>query len=146
HRPSLRDAGHDPLRYRRDHARLVRALQHPRRGRGTRPCARQGQGDLRLMSELRELYQQTILDHHQKPRNFRKLARPTASAAGYNPLCGDRVSVEVQAEDGVIRDVAWEGSGCAISRASASMMTASLKGQTITAAEQTFDRFHRMLT
>jgi nitrogen fixation NifU-like protein len=98
------------------------------------------------MYELRELYQQVILDHHRKPRNFRKLPRPTAAAEGFNPLCGDRVSVEVETDDGVIRDIAFQGSGCAISRASASMMTAALKGQTLGTAEETFDRFHRMLT
>ena len=98
------------------------------------------------MSELRELYQQVILDHHRKPRNYRKLPRSTGSAEGYNPLCGDRVSVEVETGDGVIGDIGFQGSGCAISRASASMMTASLKGQTVAEAEQTFDRFHRMLT
>jgi nitrogen fixation protein NifU and related proteins len=98
------------------------------------------------MSELRDLYQQVIIDHHRKPRNFRKLARPTGTAEGYNPLCGDRVSVEVEADAGVIRDMAFQGSGCAISRASASLMTASLKGQSASEAEETFDRFHRMLT
>ena len=98
------------------------------------------------MSELRDLYQQVILDHHRRPRNFRKLPRPTGAAEGYNPLCGDRVSVEVETDGGVIRDLAFQGSGCAISRASASLMTASLKGQTVSDAEGTFDRFHRMLT
>jgi nitrogen fixation protein NifU and related proteins len=98
------------------------------------------------MSELRDLYQQVIIDHHRKPRNFRTLARPTGTAEGVNPLCGDRVSVEVDTGDGVIRDIAFQGSGCAISRASASLMTASLKGQKVSEAEQTFDRFHRMLT
>ena len=98
------------------------------------------------MSELRELYQQVILDHHRKPRNFRKLPKPTGAAEGFNPLCGDRVSVEVETGDDVIGDIAFQGSGCAISRASASMMTASLKGQTIADAERAFERFHRMLT
>ena len=98
------------------------------------------------MSELRELYQQVILDHHRKPRNFRKLPRPTGTAEGFNPLCGDRVAVDVETDGGVIRDIAFQGTGCAISRASASLMTASLKGQTVSDAEQTFDRFHRMLT
>jgi nitrogen fixation NifU-like protein len=98
------------------------------------------------MSELRELYQQVILDHHRKPRNFRKLSRPTRTAEGENPLCGDRVSVEVDVGEGVIRDIAFQGSGCAISRAAASMMTASLKGKTLAEAEEAFDRFHRMLT
>ena len=98
------------------------------------------------MSELRELYQQVILDHHRKPRNFRKLQQPTGTAEGFNPLCGDRVSVEVEITDGVISDIAFQGSRCAISRAAASMMTASLKGQSVAAAVGTFTRFHRMLT
>jgi nitrogen fixation protein NifU and related proteins len=98
------------------------------------------------MSELRDLYQQVIIDHHRKPRNFRTLARATGRAEGVNPLCGDRVSVEVDAGDGTIRDIAFQGSGCAISRASASLMTASLKGAKLSDAEETFDRFHRMLT
>jgi nitrogen fixation NifU-like protein len=98
------------------------------------------------MSELRDLYQQVILDHHRKPRNFRRLAHPTGTAQGENPLCGDRVSVEVELEEGVIRDVGFQGSGCAISRASASMMTAALKGKTLTEAETLFDQFHGMVT
>jgi len=98
------------------------------------------------MSELRELYQQVILDHHRKPRNFRKLPRATQRAEGHNPLCGDRVTVEVELEDDVIRDIGFQGSGCAISKASASMMTAALKGKKIAEAEAVFDRFHAMLT
>jgi len=98
------------------------------------------------MSELRELYQQVIIDHHRKPRNFRRLARPTTTAEGFNPLCGDRVAVEVELDGGVIRDIGFQGSGCAISRASASMMTASLLGKPIDQAEQTFEQFRRMVT
>jgi nitrogen fixation protein NifU and related proteins len=98
------------------------------------------------MSELRELYQQVIIDHHRKPRNFRRLDRPTAAAEGFNPLCGDRVAVEVQLDGGVIRDIGFQGSGCAISRASASMMTASLLGKPVDQAEQTFEQFRRMVT
>jgi nitrogen fixation NifU-like protein len=98
------------------------------------------------MSGLRELYQEVILDHNRKPRNFRKLPSPTAVAEGYNPLCGDRVSVEVDLEGDVVRDIAFQGSGCAISRASASMMTAALKGKTVAEAEKTFEQFHAMLT
>jgi nitrogen fixation NifU-like protein len=98
------------------------------------------------MSELRELYQQVIIDHHRKPRNFRKLPQATRAAAGENPLCGDRVSVEIDLADGVVRDIAFQGTGCAISRASASLMTADLKGKTTGDAEATFERFHRMLT
>lgn len=98
------------------------------------------------MSELRELYQQVILDHNRKPRNFRRVPQPTGRAEGHNPLCGDHVSVELKIEDGRIRDIAFQGSGCAISRASASMMTGSLQGKTTAEAEALFQRFHRMVT
>jgi nitrogen fixation NifU-like protein len=99
-----------------------------------------------MMSALQELYQQVILDHNRAPRNFRKLESPTQVAEGYNPLCGDRVSVEVRVEGDRIRDIAFQGSGCAISRASASMMTAHLKGKTLDEASQAFEQFHGMLT
>ena len=98
------------------------------------------------MPELRELYQEVILDHNRKPRNFKKLEQANRTAAGYNPLCGDQVRVYLDVENSVIRDIGFEGSGCAISRAAASMMTASLKGKTIDEAEQLFERFHHMLT
>jgi len=98
------------------------------------------------MSELRELYQQVILDHNRKPRNFRKLERANRTAEGYNPLCGDQVRVYLEVDGGVIRDITFEGSGCAISKAAASMMTASLKGKTVAEAEELFGRFHAMLT
>jgi nitrogen fixation NifU-like protein len=98
------------------------------------------------MSELRELYQQVILDHNRAPRNFRALLHPTGTAEGYNPLCGDRITVELEVDGGVIRDLAFQGSGCAISKASASMMTAALKGRTLAEAADMFERFHRMVT
>ncbi len=98
------------------------------------------------MSELRELYQQVILDHHKKPRNFRKLAEPTGAAEGYNPLCGDRVSVELELADGVIREVAFQGTGCAISRAAASVMTSEVRGKTPEDALALFERFRAMVT
>jgi nitrogen fixation NifU-like protein len=98
-----------------------------------------------MASELRDLYQQVILDHHRSPKNFRKLAEPTARAEGYNPLCGDRVTVELVLEGGVVRDIAFQGSGCAISRASASLMTAELKGKPVAEAEALFGRFRAML-
>jgi nitrogen fixation NifU-like protein len=98
------------------------------------------------MPELRELYQEVILDHNRKPRNFKKLEQANRTAAGYNPLCGDQVRVYLDVENGVISDIGFEGSGCAISRAAASMMTASLKGKTIDEAEQLFGNFHHMLT
>jgi nitrogen fixation NifU-like protein len=99
-----------------------------------------------MSSELRDLYQEVILDHNRKPRNFRKLASPTRDAEGYNPLCGDRVTVEIALEGDVIRDIGFQGSGCAISKASASMMTADLKGKTVDEAEEAFERFRAMLT
>ena len=98
------------------------------------------------MSELRDLYQQVILDHHRTPRNFRRLPHPTRAAEGENPLCGDRVSVEVEVAGGVIRDVAFQGSGCAISRASASMMTLRVKGRSTDQAAHLADAIHRLLT
>jgi nitrogen fixation NifU-like protein len=98
------------------------------------------------MSELQELYQQVILDHNRKPRNFRRLPQATQHAEGVNPLCGDAMRVELRVEDGVIRDIGFQGSGCAISKASASMMTAHLHGKTVAEAEDVFGRFHAMVT
>ena len=98
-----------------------------------------------MTSELRDLYQQVILDHNRKPRNFRTLTNPSQAAEGYNPLCGDRLTVELALEGEVIRDIGFQGSGCAISKASASMMTADLKGKTVTEAEEAFERFRAML-
>jgi nitrogen fixation NifU-like protein len=98
------------------------------------------------MSDLRELYQEVILDHNRRPRNFRELEDANRTAEGYNPLCGDQITVYLRVEDSVIRDISFLGSGCAISKASASMMTATLKGKTATEAEATFETFHRMVT
>jgi len=98
------------------------------------------------MSELDELYQEVILDHNKSPRNFRAMAHANRTAEGYNPLCGDHVTVFVQLEDGVIRDISFQGSGCAISKASASLMTAELKGKHESAAQALFENVHRMLT
>ncbi len=98
------------------------------------------------MSELSELYQQVILDHNKKPRNFRKIENADRTAEGYNPLCGDQLTVYMQLEDDVVKDISFEGSGCAISKAAASMMTQSLKGKTRAEAETLFDEFHRMVT
>ncbi len=97
------------------------------------------------MSDIRELYQSVILDHNKRPRNFRKVAGANRRAEGYNPLCGDKVTVQLRVEDGVVRDVGFEGSGCAISTASASMMTESVKGRSLAEAEQLFKRFHSLL-
>ena len=98
------------------------------------------------MSDLSELYQEILLEHNSKPRNFRKLDQPTQTAEGYNPLCGDKITLYLRLEDGLIADVAFQGSGCAISRASASMLTQSIKGQTIEKAQEIFEAFHQMLT
>src|SRR3954468_8999565 len=96
------------------------------------------------MSELSELYQQVILDHNKKPRNFRKLENANRKAEGYNPLCGDQLNVYLHIEDDQVQDVSFEGSGCAISKASASMMTQAVKGKTKAEAETLFNEFHRM--
>ena len=98
------------------------------------------------MSDLRELYQEVILDHHKRPRNFRKLEDANRRADGFNPLCGDKIHLYLRIEDGIVKDVGFEGSGCAISTASASMMTESLKGKTEAEAEALFGRFHDMVT
>lgn len=98
------------------------------------------------MSELRELYQELVLDHNSRPRNFRELENATTRMEGYNPLCGDRVTVYVKLDGRCIEDVSFQGSGCAISRASASMMTTTIKGKTIDEAERLFGAFHEMVT
>jgi nitrogen fixation NifU-like protein len=98
------------------------------------------------MSELRELYQQVILDHNRKPRNFRTLEGANRTAEGYNPLCGDQITLSLNVADGVIRDAAFQGSGCAISRAAASLMTASVIGRREEEAEALFHRVRGMLT
>jgi nitrogen fixation NifU-like protein len=98
------------------------------------------------MSDLRELYQEVILDHNKRPRNFHKLEEANRTAEGHNPLCGDNVTIYLKLEDGVIQDISFEGSGCAISKASASMMTAVLKGKTEAEAETLFEDFHRLVT
>ncbi len=98
------------------------------------------------MSDLRELYQETILDHQKKPRNFRRLDEPVRKMEGYNPLCGDKVTVYVKLDGDRIQDVSFQGSGCAISTASASMMTETLKGKTLADAEAVFRSFHDLVT
>jgi nitrogen fixation NifU-like protein len=98
------------------------------------------------MSELSELYQQVILDHNKKPRNFHKLEAANRTAEGYNPLCGDQLTVYLQLEDEVVTDISFEGSGCAISKAAASMMTQSVKGKSKQEAETLFEEFHGMVT
>jgi nitrogen fixation NifU-like protein len=98
------------------------------------------------MSDLNDLYQEVILDHNRRPRNFHALADASHSAEGYNPLCGDRLTLYLKVADGTIADVAFEGAGCAISKASASLMTDALKGKSVAEAKALFDRFHRMVT
>jgi nitrogen fixation NifU-like protein len=97
------------------------------------------------MSELSELYQQVILDHNKKPRNFRKLEAPSHTAEGYNPLCGDQLTVYLNIDDNQVKDVGFEGSGCAISKASASMMTQAVKGKSKEEVENIFREFHSMV-
>jgi nitrogen fixation protein NifU and related proteins len=98
-----------------------------------------------MSAELQDLYQQVILDHNKRPRNFRRI-EDGRRAEGYNPLCGDRFTVYVRLENGVISDISFEGAGCAISKASASLMTESVKGKTIAEAEALRERFHQMIT
>ncbi len=97
------------------------------------------------MSELNDLYQEVILDHNKNPRNFREIEGANFKADGNNPLCGDALRVYLQMEDDRVKDVAFKGSGCAISKASASMMTQTVKGKTRKEAEKMFDEFHRMV-
>jgi nitrogen fixation NifU-like protein len=98
------------------------------------------------MSDLGELYQQVILDHNQRPRNFHALDGKARRADGHNPLCGDRLSLYLDVQDGVVKDVGFQGSGCAISKASASMMTDAVKGHTAAEAEALFRLFHDLVT
>ncbi len=98
------------------------------------------------MSELSDLYQEVILDHNRRPRNFRTIDTPSRVREGYNPLCGDRLTLYVRLEHDRITDVAFQGTGCAISKASASLMTEALKGKTVAQARALFDRFHEMVT
>lgn len=98
------------------------------------------------MADLDDLYQEVILDHNKSPRNFRVMAEANRKSEGYNPLCGDHVTVYVRLEDGLIRDISFQGSGCAISKASASIMTAELKGKSEGEAQSLFDNVHKMLT
>lgn len=98
------------------------------------------------MSDLRELYQEVILDHWRRPRNFGKSSASNRKAEGYNPLCGDRMTVYLGIDEGRIKDVSFEGSGCAISVASASLMTEMLKGLTEAEARALFERFHGVVS
>jgi nitrogen fixation NifU-like protein len=98
------------------------------------------------MSALRELYQEVILDHNKSPRNFRKMEDADKKVEGYNPLCGDRFTVFLKLEGDLITDISFEGVGCAISKASASVMTSVVKGKTRKEAEELFEEFHKLVT
>ena len=97
------------------------------------------------MSDWKELYQEIIVDHGKRPRNFRKLDDANHVARGHNPLCGDKINVYVKVEDDIVKDVSFDGAGCAISQASASMMTQTVKGKTLAEAEELFKHFHGMV-
>lgn len=98
------------------------------------------------MDDLRELYQEVILDHNKNPKNFREIEGATHSSEGYNPLCGDRVHLFLKVEDGRIADVGFTGSGCAISKASASVMTTEIKGKTVEESKELFKKFQNVIT
>jgi nitrogen fixation NifU-like protein len=98
------------------------------------------------MNELRELYQEVILDHSRRPRNFRPMEGATHQADGHNPLCGDRATIYLRVEDGVVADASFQGAGCSISTASASMMTDAVRGLPIAEAMRLFERFHDLVT
>jgi len=98
------------------------------------------------MSDLRELYQQVILDHYKRPRNFQKMECANRHAEGYNPLCGDEITVYLQMDGDVIKEISFQGAGCAISQSAASLMTTALKGKTKAEAEELFKKFHDMVT
>jgi len=98
------------------------------------------------VSELNDLYQEVILDHNRRPHNFRVIDPASAKQEGFNPLCGDRLTLYLTLDGDVIKDVAFQGSGCAISKASASLMTDAVKGKTVEEARSLFDRFHQMIT
>ena len=99
-----------------------------------------------MMSDLGDLYQEVILDHNRRPRNFRTIEDASHTQQGYNPLCGDRLTLYVKLDGDRIQDVAFQGSGCAISKASASLMTEALKGKTVAEARELFQKFHEMVT
>ena len=98
------------------------------------------------MSDIQDLYQEVILDHNKRPRNHRAIETPDFKAEGYNPLCGDRVTVFVRLNGDIVEEVTFEGSGCAISTASASLMTEAIKGKTLAEAKELFEHFHGMVT
>jgi nitrogen fixation protein NifU and related proteins len=98
------------------------------------------------MSELTDLYQEVILDHNRRPHNFRAIESPSAKQEGYNPLCGDRLTLYLTLDADIIKDASFQGQGCAISKASASLMTDAIKGKTVAEARDLFEHFHAMIT
>ena len=98
------------------------------------------------MNELQELYQQVIIDHNHNPRNFHEIEHPSHSAKGHNPLCGDKIDIYLTIKDDIITEVSFMGSGCAISKASSSLMTETILGKTVAEARKLFDSVHRMIT
>ena len=99
------------------------------------------------MYDIEDLYQEVVMDHNRRPRNFKKLENAQRTAEGFNPLCGDQISLYVNVDDdGVIEDIGFEGAGCAISKATASMMTEAIKGKNVDKAEEIFEAFRHMLT
>jgi nitrogen fixation NifU-like protein len=98
------------------------------------------------MNELRELYQEVILDHNKSPRNKGEMPEATNEADGYNPLCGDQIHLYLEIEDGIVKDVKFTGNGCAISTASASLMTEAVKGKPVEEVERLFEKFHTLVT
>ena len=99
-----------------------------------------------LDPELRDLYQEVILDHNKSPRNFKKLETANRTAEGYNPLCGDKIDIFIDVEDRIVKDISFQGSGCAISKASASLMSTIVKGKTVEEAKSLFEKFHNLIT
>jgi len=98
------------------------------------------------MTDLQDLYQEIVMDHNWKPRNFHKMETPTCSSHGFNPFCGDTITVYASIAEEIITDVSFEAAGCSISKASASMMTEAVKGLTITDAKTVFSKFHELVT
>jgi nitrogen fixation protein NifU and related proteins len=103
-------------------------------------------GDIRLMFDLKDLYQEVIVDHNRNPRNFRKMQDADRVVEGFNPLCGDHLNLYLKLDQDQIADLSFDGSGCAISVASASLMTDALKGKKVADAESVFNEFHNMVT
>jgi nitrogen fixation NifU-like protein len=97
-------------------------------------------------NELRELYQQVILDHNKSPRNFKVIENASHYSEGYNPLCGDRIDIYLDVENGIVKDISFQGKGCAISKASASLMSSMVKGKPVEEAERLFEKFHDLIT